>query len=376
MPGKLSFNSRWVLRYAAAVAAVGAGLLLRLGLTAFVGEGLATYITFYPVIMAVALLGGFGPGLVATLTTALAVDYWILPPTHAFSVASLADAVGLAFFSGMGIFMSVVAELYRRARQKAVAHDTGLFRREGQEMPWQPLGETVLLAGGLVLALAILGTLGWQTYRHLAATVQDDRLVSRTYIVNEELEHLFVTLQDMEGSERGYLIMGEDDYLRPYNSAKQAVAGQLASLKRLTEDNASQIQRLSGVDALVNAKLAELKEVIEVRRSQGLEAARTLMATAKGQALTEEIQKRLNEAQEEEMRLLHSRTTARDAELHKTLLTLLAGGVLSFLLLTTVFLFLMQENHRRRRAEAELRRHRDDLPQTATPRPPALDPQS
>ena len=106
MPGKLSFNSRWVLRYAAAVAAVGAGLLLRLGLTAFVGEGLATYITFYPVIMAVALLGGFGPGLVATLTTALAVDYWILPPTHAFSVASLADAVGLAFFSGMGIFMT------------------------------------------------------------------------------------------------------------------------------------------------------------------------------------------------------------------------------------------------------------------------------
>src|ERR1017187_5957598 len=172
----------------------------------------------------------------------------------------------------------------------------------------------------------------------------------------------------MEGSERGYLIMGEDDYLRPYNSAKQAVASQLASLKRLTEDNASQVQRLAGVEALVNAKLAELKEVIEVRRSQGLEAARTLMAAAKGHALTEEIQKRLNEAQEEEMRLLHSRTTARDAELHKTLLTLLAGGVLSFLLLTTVFLFLMQENHRRRRAEAELRRHRDDLQQTVTAR--------
>ena len=160
------------------------------------------------------------------------------------------------------------------------------LRREGQELPRQPIGETVLLVGGLVLALAILGTVGWQTYRSLAATVQADRWVSHTYIVDEELEHLFATLQDMEASERGYLIMGEEDYLRPYNTAKRTVAGQLASLKRLTADNPGQVQRLKGIEALVDAKLAELKEVIEVRRSQGLEAAHALMATGKGQTLT------------------------------------------------------------------------------------------
>jgi len=38
-----------------------------------------------------------------------------------------------------------------------------------------------------------------------------------------------------------------------------------------------------------------------------------------------------------------------------------AGGVLGLLLLTTIFLFLTQENSRRRRAEAELRRHQEDL---------------
>jgi len=92
-------RNHWLVRYVAAVAAVGAGLLVRLGLTAIVGEGLPTYITFYPVIMAVALLGGSGPGLVATFTTALAVDYWLLPPTHSFGIASVVDAVGLAFFS-------------------------------------------------------------------------------------------------------------------------------------------------------------------------------------------------------------------------------------------------------------------------------------
>ena len=58
MATKLTLRNQWLARYAAALAAVAAGLLLRLGLTALVGEGLPTYITFYPVIMAVALLGG------------------------------------------------------------------------------------------------------------------------------------------------------------------------------------------------------------------------------------------------------------------------------------------------------------------------------
>jgi PAS domain S-box-containing protein len=368
MPTKLTLKMHWLARYAAALGAVGAGLLLRLGLTALVGEGLATYITFYPAVMVVALLAGFGPGLLATLTTALVVDYTLLPPTGQFGVANAVDVVGLALFSGMGVFMSVVAELYRRARQRAAAHDTRLFGRQDQELPRPPLRETALLVGGLVLALAILGTMGWRSYRNLAATVQADRLVSRTYIVDEELEHLFSTLRDMEASERGYLIMGEDDDLRSYNMARQTMAGQLAALKLLTADNAGQIQRLAGVAGLVDAKLAELNEVIEARRSKGFEAAHTMMATGKGRALTAEIQKRLTEVQEEEVQLLHARTTERDADLHKTLLTLLAGGVLSFLLLTTVFLFLMQENHRRRRAEAELRRHRDDLQKTVTAR--------
>ena len=368
MATKLTLKNHWLARYAAALAAVGFGFLVRVGLAALVGEGLPTYITFYPVIMAVALFGGFGPGLVATLATALAVDYWILPPTHAFGIARVVDGVGLAFFTGMGVFMSAVATLYRRARQKAVAYDTAIFEWEGQELPRPPLGETLLLVGGLVLALAILGMLGWRTYRNLAVTVQGDRWVSHTYIVDEELEHLFMTVQEMESSEQGYLIMGEEDYLRPYDAAKQTVAAQIASLKRLTADNPDQTQRLKHIEALVDAKLTELREVIEMRRSQGLEAVHTLMATGKGKVLSEEIRRRMIDAEEEELRLLHARTIARDADFHKALLTLLAGGVLSLLLLMTVFVFLMQENRRRRRAEAELRRHGEDLQKTVTAR--------
>ena len=121
----------WVLRYGLAVGAVAAGLGLRQALTAWVGPGLSTYLTFYPAVMAVALLGGFGPGLLATALAGLAAAYWVLPPAG-FAVEAPADRLGLVIFTGMGVFMSLVADLYRRHRHKAAAYDREAALRESQ----------------------------------------------------------------------------------------------------------------------------------------------------------------------------------------------------------------------------------------------------
>ena len=129
MPPKLTSRGSWLVRYGTAVAAVGAGMLLRQGLTAWVGPGLPTYITFYPAIMAVALLAGFGPGLLATAATLVVVDYWVITP-HDFGSNNPAEAVGMGLFSLMGVFISITSELYRRARVKAAAFDRDQALRE------------------------------------------------------------------------------------------------------------------------------------------------------------------------------------------------------------------------------------------------------
>ena len=56
--------------------------------------------------------------------------YWILPP-EGFAIEFLSDFVGLSFFSGMGVLMSVVAEFYRRARQQA--HERSLELAKANE---------------------------------------------------------------------------------------------------------------------------------------------------------------------------------------------------------------------------------------------------
>ena len=121
-----------VLRYGLAVAAVAAGLGARQALTAWVGPGLSTYITFYPPVLLAALLGGFGPGLLATALAGLAAAYWVLPPVGHLAIAAPVDRLGLVIFTGMGLFMSAVAELYRRGRHKAAAYDREAALRESQ----------------------------------------------------------------------------------------------------------------------------------------------------------------------------------------------------------------------------------------------------
>ena len=131
--GRLSLRDLG-LRYGSAVLAASGALLLRLGASIWTGSGIHPYLTFYPAVMTIALLAGFGPGLLATLLSGLLVEYWVLEPIGQFSVASPADRLGLVLFMVMGVFMSAVAGLYRRTRDKAEAYDRelalGASRRE------------------------------------------------------------------------------------------------------------------------------------------------------------------------------------------------------------------------------------------------------
>jgi PAS domain S-box-containing protein len=357
----MNFKNHWFARYAFALTAVVAASVLREGLIRLTGGSLPTYITFYPAVMLSAVIGGVGPGLLATAAAALGTDYFVLPPIGSFGIASLSDAVGLAFFTGMGVFMSVVAELYRRAQQKAAAYETEAVSPEQTEPPARWTRQGVLLNAGLAVALGILATAGWQAVRSLRAVAAADQGVTHTRAVIQALDSLVSMLKDEETGQRGYLLTGEDKYLEPYQTAVGLVQSNLAGLKQLTQDNTAQRQRLALIEALIVAKEGELKESIALRRSQGLPAALEVMMTDKGKDIMDQIRKAVTDGRGEEELLLQQRADIKNTDAGKTLQALLAGGVLAFLLLITLFVFLRQENVRAAKAEADVRHHRDHL---------------
>lgn len=103
-------------RYGIAVGSVLLAFLVNRGICQSVHGEIPSFITFYPAVMLVALLLGPGPGLAATLLSALVVDCWIFSPAGQFGT-TLRDLVSVGLFTAMGGLMCVVA---RRFRQRSL----------------------------------------------------------------------------------------------------------------------------------------------------------------------------------------------------------------------------------------------------------------
>jgi two-component system, cell cycle sensor histidine kinase and response regulator CckA len=128
------FLKRPAVRYLAGIVAVGLAFLVRETLSFWTGPDFPEYLVFYPTVMIVALLAGIWPALCAIATAAVIISlYWILPTHGPFAAPSAGSFVGLGLFAVVCAFLSLIAELYRRSRQKAAAYDKEQALREGQE---------------------------------------------------------------------------------------------------------------------------------------------------------------------------------------------------------------------------------------------------
>jgi len=214
---------------------------------------------------------------------------------------------------------------------------------------------------GLVVSVAILAAVGWQTAQSLRGMAAASHWETHTRIVIQKFQRLLSTLQDAETGQRGYLLTQEEENLAPYQAALGLLQTNLSELKQLTSDNPSQQQRLGRLEPLISQELAELKQTIELRRSRGLPAALAVVTTGTGRNQMGQIRGQVAAALAEEEELLQQRVATKDTRASRALQALLAGGILSFLLLAVVFCFLKQENVRRLEAETDLRHHRDHL---------------
>ena len=105
--------------YAVAVLTVAGSLLFRWLLRPWLGLDV-TYLQFFPAILISAWYGGFGPGVLATVVSALSAMYFFLPP-EGFAVAGPEDWLSLSLFCFTGVG---IAALNRRLRDARSAHLT------------------------------------------------------------------------------------------------------------------------------------------------------------------------------------------------------------------------------------------------------------
>lgn len=169
------------------------------------------------------------------------------------------------------------------------------------------LGVGFALAGLTLLLVAIFG---YQTVEHLIA---NDRWVTHTTLVRESIAKLLTETVNAETGQRGFVIAGKDEFLEPYTRAIGEVDRVYGELRTLTADNPTQQRRLEAVRHLLDTRIAELREVIELRRSGGMEASALEVASSKGLHTMQSIRSALDEMDRSELELLGQRRAEAEA---------------------------------------------------------------
>ena len=139
------------------------------------------------------------------------------------------------------------------------------------------------------------------------------------------LDELLSSMQDAETGQRGFLLTNNEKYLEPYNSAVMAIPPKLDEIAQLTSDNPAQKPRITALKLHIGAKLAELKETIDLRRTQGLDTALAVVNSDRGKVEMDAIRAQLAAMSQEEADL----RSRRFAEMNAAQKTALASSLLS-----------------------------------------------
>jgi PAS domain S-box-containing protein len=140
----------------------------------------------------------------------------------------------------------------------------------------------ILVALEIYTALSIVPAIG-----------QSQTLVSHSFEVIAAAHSLDRAAQDAERTERDFLLTGNERYFEPFDTSIRQLPVKLQELRRLTHDNPDQQQHLATLDEQLKSKLTELKNTVDLRRSEGLDAARRVseanVGTVAMSAITDQI---------------------------------------------------------------------------------------
>ncbi len=122
-------------------------------------------------------------------------------------------------------------------------------------------------------AIVVLLVVGAMSYRGIQVSGESDRSVRHTHEVLESLQGLISATERVESSYRGFVLTGEESYIRSYRDSLESAQQYETEVRSLTVDNPRQQNQLPQVETLQAEKIQFAEMVIGLRRSTGLEAA-------------------------------------------------------------------------------------------------------
>ena len=169
--------------------------------------------------------------------------------------------------------------------------------RESMRYSWLP--SSLLIAA----FVAFLGTAVGVSHS-LAQLLQRDAERSQALRTQAELQRLLTLLIDVETGQRGFIMTGQQQFLRPYEEALTELAQLRTGLRERLAFGGASPAGLQRLDALIDERLTQTKATIQRRLASGADPARDLSAYVDGKRVMDDLRFEIKElAQQQQERV-------------------------------------------------------------------------
>jgi PAS domain S-box-containing protein len=216
---------------------------------------------------------------------------------------------------------------------------------------------------GFAAALALLLIVGLTAYAQVVKLRNNDAGVDHTHQVISSLREIQSLVADAETGQRGYLITGDQLFLRPYNEAINCLDGELSTLRKLVSDNPAQQENRVQLQNAAVRRMEQLREVLLLRESKGISAAGHEILTLEGMRTDGIVRQTVRLMEERETLLLQERErTALRTSLYSRSIILL-GSALAFVFVGVTLYLIARDFAGPRYANAALTEAKENLEQ-------------
>ncbi len=177
----------------------------------------------------------------------------------------------------------------------------------------------------------------------------------------QALDEFLALTTDAESEQRGYLLTGEDTYLRSYAAAAGKIGPALDRLGQAYGTGAEPIGEIRRLRGLSRDKLVELDETLALYKRAGLDAALSAARTNLGKRMTDNILASVAVLRQKESAELSAATARWQSDLQLSRWITLGGAILNIGLVVLATVLVYGDMRRRAQQATDLRLQKREL---------------
>ncbi|WP_413558603.1 CHASE3 domain-containing protein [Bdellovibrio sp. HCB209] len=200
---------------------------------------------------------------------------------------------------------------------------------------------------GFLICLMITITIGYYQQMSIKSIREISDLRADARSTAYRIANLENYLTDAETAQRGFMLLDDKKYLQPYYSATENIPKAFKDIENLLANQPDQLNRLKKVEVLINRKLAELDQTIQLRNQGKTVQALAIVKSGEGNNIMTELRSTLSTMENEQRRMVAERSDWMEGIVQNGKMILLVGSIIETILIA-ILMGLIAKSYRAR----------------------------